>query len=96
MLAFRNGAVPEVIDEGVTGHIVDRVDEAIAMLGAVLALDRRRVRQRFDERFTARRMAQDYVKIYERVIGDPGRRDEDIASSARTARTNGNGALNAE
>ena len=96
VLAFRNGAVPEVIDEGVTGHIVDRVDEAIAMLGAVLALDRRRVRQRFDERFTARRMAQDYVKIYERVIGDPGRRDEDIASSARTTRTNGNGALNVE
>jgi len=96
VLAFRNGAVPEVIDEGVTGHIVDKVDEAVAMLGAVLALDRRRVRQRFDERFTARRMAQDYVKIYERVIGDPGRRDEDIASSARTARTNGNGALNAE
>jgi glycosyltransferase involved in cell wall biosynthesis len=96
VLAFRNGAVPEVIDEGVTGHIVDKVDEAIAMLGAVLALDRRRVRQRFDERFTARRMAQDYVKIYERVIGDPGRRDQDIASNARTTRTNGNGALNVE
>ena len=95
VLAFRNGAVTEVIDEGVTGHIVGSMDEAFATLGAVLALDRRRVRQRFEERFTAQRMAQDYVRIYERLIGDPARRDADIASSTQAARTNGNGALNA-
>ena len=95
VLAFRNGAVSEVIDEGVTGHVVDSMDEAICHAWGVLALDRGRVRQRFEERFTGQRMAQDYVKIYERLIGDPERRDEDIASSTRAARTNGNGALNA-
>ena len=52
VLAFRNGAVPEVIDEGVTGHVVDSMDEADRMLGRVLALDRGSVRQRFEERFT--------------------------------------------
>ena len=57
VLAFRNGSVPEVIDEGVTGHVVDSEEEAVRKLGAVLALDRGRVRRRFEERFTASRMA---------------------------------------
>jgi glycosyltransferase involved in cell wall biosynthesis len=95
VLAFRNGAVPEVIDEGVTGHVVDNMDEANAMLAAVLALDRARVRQRFEERFSATRMAQDYLKIYERLIGVPGRRDEDLAKTSRAAKTNRNGVLTA-
>jgi glycosyltransferase involved in cell wall biosynthesis len=95
VLAFRNGAVPEVIDDGITGHIVDSTDEAIAKLGAVLALDRSRVRQRFEERFTATRMAHDYVKIYEGLIGAPARRGEDTAATARVAKGNGAGTLNA-
>jgi glycosyltransferase involved in cell wall biosynthesis len=64
VLAFRCGSVPEVIDEGVTGRIVETEDEAVAALGHVLSLDRRLVRRRFDERFTANRMAKDYVKLY--------------------------------
>ena len=64
VLAFRHGSVPEVIDEGVTGLIVDTMDEAIRKLPHVLALDRRAVRRRFDQRFTATRMAKDYVQIY--------------------------------
>ena len=52
VLAFRNGAVPEVIDDGVTGYVVDTMDEAHRALGRVLALDRSRVRRRFDERFS--------------------------------------------
>src|SRR5205807_10126533 len=63
VLAFRNGAVSEVIDEGVTGLTVDSMDEAIRRLPHVLALDRRAVRRRFDQRFTATRMAKDYVQI---------------------------------
>jgi glycosyltransferase involved in cell wall biosynthesis len=59
VLAFRNGAVNEVIDEGVTGHVVDGMDDAVGALERVLALDRGRVRQRFDERFCVSRMAQD-------------------------------------
>jgi len=69
VLAFRHGSVPEVVDEGITGHIVDGVDEAIRKIGRVLALDRGRVRRRFEQRFTAQRMVQDYVKIYEKLVG---------------------------
>ena len=64
VLAFRNGSVPEVIDEGVTGFIVGSEEEAVCRIGALLALDRGRVRRRFEERFTATRMAADYVKLY--------------------------------
>ena len=68
VLAFRNGSVPEVIDEGVTGFIVDSEEEAVRKLGALLALDRGRVRRRFEERFTATRMAADYVKLYKSLL----------------------------
>ena len=62
VLAFRCGSVPEVIDDGVTGMIVDTMDEAVRMLPRVLALDRRAVRRRFEERFSATRMAKDYLQ----------------------------------
>jgi glycosyltransferase involved in cell wall biosynthesis len=68
VLAFRNGSVPEVIDEGVTGAIVGSMDEAHARLAEVLALDRGRVRRQFETRFSAARMAQDYVKVYQRGL----------------------------
>ncbi len=66
ILAFRAGSVPEVIDDGVTGRIVSSMPEAIAAMPSVLALDRRGVRQAFDARFTAARMARDYVALYQR------------------------------
>jgi glycosyltransferase involved in cell wall biosynthesis len=68
VLAFRCGSVPEIIDPGVTGLIVDTMDEAIRTLPAVLALDRRAVRQRFEQRFSATRMAKDYVGVYRAVL----------------------------
>lgn len=67
VLAFANGSVPEVVDDGVTGRIVGSVEEAIEALPQVLALDRRLVRKRFEERFSAARMAEDYVRIYRRL-----------------------------
>src|SRR5271170_7611712 len=68
VLAFRCGSVTEVVDNGVTGRVVDSEREAIAALPAVLSYDRRAVRQRFEERFTATRMAQDYVSTYRRLM----------------------------
>ena len=68
VLAFRNGSAPEVVDDGVTGYVVDSVDEAICNIGSLLALDRGRVRRRFEERFTAARMARDYVAIYRQLL----------------------------
>jgi glycosyltransferase involved in cell wall biosynthesis len=69
VLAFRCGSVPEVVDDGVTGAIVESVDEAIATLPRVMALDRGAVRSRFKQRFTAKRMAKDYVRAYHNLLG---------------------------
>ena len=68
VVAFRNGSVPDVIDEGVTGFIVDNEEEAAAAVHRLRGLDRARIRRVFEERFTARRMAEDYINIYRRLI----------------------------
>ena len=68
VLAFRCGSVPEIIENGVTGWVVDSEEEAIAALPGVLSCDRRAVRQRFEKKFTAARMAQDYVGVYRRLL----------------------------
>ena len=68
VIAMRRGSVPEVMDHGLTGFIVDSVDEAIAACGRLGELDRTKIRARFDERFTSRRMAQDYVDVYQKLI----------------------------
>jgi len=68
VLAFRCGSVPEVIEDGVTGKVVDTEEEAIAALPAILSYDRRAVRQRFEVGFTATRMADDYVSTYRHLL----------------------------
>jgi glycosyltransferase involved in cell wall biosynthesis len=65
VIAFRAGSVPEVIDDGVSGFIVTNEDEAVAATRKLHQLDRGTVRATFDRRWTARRMAQDYVDLYE-------------------------------
>lgn len=66
VLAFRNGSVPEIIDEGVTGRTVSSMDEVLNVLSKVLALDRSVVRLRFEQRFSSRRMVSDYVNVWSR------------------------------
>src|SRR5271166_6163348 len=73
VIAFNCGSVPEVIDPGLTGFIVNTIDEAVAAVGKIHTLDRVRVRATFDRRFTARRMAEDYVDLYE-TLAQPVRR----------------------
>lgn len=68
VLAFRHGSVPEVVDEGVTGIVVDSEDEALCRLGYLLSLNRSNVRRRFEERFTASRMANDYTRLYRSLV----------------------------
>jgi glycosyltransferase involved in cell wall biosynthesis len=68
VLGFRRGSVPEIIDEGVTGAVVDTMEEAVAAVPRVIALDRAAVRKRYEARFSARRMAEDYVGVYRRLI----------------------------
>jgi glycosyltransferase involved in cell wall biosynthesis len=67
-VAWRAGSVPEVIEEGRSGFIVDSIDDAAAALIRAAALDRRAVRSRFEERFTVERMTRDYLDIYRRVL----------------------------
>ena len=68
VLAFRAGSVSEVIDEGITGMIVDNVDQARIVAGRMAELDRRKVRRRFEERFTAHRMAREYAQVYHGLV----------------------------
>jgi glycosyltransferase involved in cell wall biosynthesis len=85
VLAFRRGSVAEIIDEGITGRIVDTPEEAVGALPDVLALDRRAVRRRFEERFSATRMADDYVELYRVLAQQTFDRRDGKASSRRLA-----------
>jgi glycosyltransferase involved in cell wall biosynthesis len=73
VIAYRSGSVPEVIDDGVSGFIVNGEDEAVAATKSVHQLDRALVRATFDRRWTSRRMAEDYVDVYEE-LAQPVRR----------------------
>lgn len=68
VIAWRRGSVPEIIQDGVTGFVVDDVAGAVAAVAKVAALSRRRVRDAFEERFTATRMAHDYVRTYRQIV----------------------------
>jgi glycosyltransferase involved in cell wall biosynthesis len=71
VLAFRCGSVPEIVEEGVTGTIVDSIDEAVLALPRLLMLDRNKVRSRFEQRFSSAQMARDYVAIYQKLCHRP-------------------------
>jgi glycosyltransferase involved in cell wall biosynthesis len=68
VIAFRGGSVAEVIDDGVTGFIVQNLEEAVAATDRIETLDRHACRATFEERFTVARMAADYVDVYARVM----------------------------
>ncbi len=63
-IAWRAGSVPEVVDEGVSGWIVDSIDAAVEAVQRLPLLDRHEVRARFEQRFSAERMARNYLHIY--------------------------------
>jgi len=68
VIAYRSGSVPEVIDHGVSGFIVDDIAGAVEAVGRLDELDRAAVREAFERRFGVERMARDYVNVYERLI----------------------------
>jgi glycosyltransferase involved in cell wall biosynthesis len=69
VIAYRSGSVPEVIEDGLTGFIVDSEAAAADVIdNRVRLLSRERIRARFEERFTARRMAGEYLEIYRELI----------------------------
>jgi glycosyltransferase involved in cell wall biosynthesis len=67
VLGFRQGSVSEIIDDRTTGRVVTTIDEAIRVLPEVIRLDRRAVRRRFEARFSAARMANEYLDVYRSI-----------------------------
>ena len=74
VVAFSRGSVPEIVEEGVTGFVVESIDDAAKALGRVETLNRARVRASFEARFADTRMALDYLDVYLSVCKAPGAR----------------------
>jgi glycosyltransferase involved in cell wall biosynthesis len=82
VLAFRHGSVPEIVEDGVTGKIVSSEEEAIKVLPQLLSIDRRGVRRRFEERFSAQRMAKSYLAVYRSLLRQPVMESTEIGRRA--------------
>jgi glycosyltransferase involved in cell wall biosynthesis len=70
VIAFRRGSVPEVIEDGVTGFVVDTVEEAVRAVPQVQRLDRQTLRAVFRNRFSVKRMAADHVALYKTLVAN--------------------------
>jgi glycosyltransferase involved in cell wall biosynthesis len=86
VLAFRAGSVPEIVEDGLTGRIVSNIEEAVQAVPDLLALDRKAIRARFEQRFSSRRMAADYVRTYE-VLGRHAASEIQLSPAALSAAT---------
>jgi glycosyltransferase involved in cell wall biosynthesis len=75
VIAYRHGSVAEVMDDGVTGFVVQDIEQAVAAVGRVGGLSRRCCREVFERRFSAPRMAHDYLTIYRRLVVQAATRD---------------------
>ena len=69
VIAYNRGSMPELIEHGVTGFLVDTLDEAVAAIERVGEIDRATCRARVAERFSVERMAEDYIILYQQLIG---------------------------
>lgn len=70
VLAYRRGSIPEIIENGITGFVCENLSEMAEAVARIPLIDRGRCRIAFEERFTANRMARDYVALYERIIDE--------------------------
>jgi glycosyltransferase involved in cell wall biosynthesis len=68
VIAWRSGPVPEVIDDGSTGFLVESVEEAVEAVGRIVDLSRQTCRQAFEDRFDAACMARNYIEVYRRLV----------------------------
>jgi len=71
VIAYNRGSMPELIEHGVTGFLVDTFDEAIAAIGRIGEIDRAQCRHAVERRFTVERMAERYIDLYERILTSP-------------------------
>jgi glycosyltransferase involved in cell wall biosynthesis len=84
VICWRAGSVPEVVDHGISGLIVDSIEDAVDAVERARRLDRSLVRKAFERRFTAERMASDYVAAYNRIV----RNEQRLAESSRSPASN--------
>ena len=77
VLAYRRGSIPEIIEDGTTGFVCERLDEMTAAVQRIPEIDRRRCRWAFEQRFSVERMALDYLRVYEQTIGNVCERKEE-------------------
>lgn len=92
VLAFDKGSVGEIVEPGVTGMLANTVEEAAGKLASLLALDRRGIRKRFEERFSAERMALDYLTLYREIAARSNDRMAMAAENFGPPMDNGAGA----
>jgi len=69
VIAYNWGSVPEIVEDGLTGFVVSNVEEAVDAVARLGTLDRNRIRQRFEQRFTVERMTSKYLDVYDRLLG---------------------------
>ena len=81
VIAFNRGSVPEIIEDGLTGYIVEDETSAVGAVGQLAGLSRQGVRARFEERFTARRMALDYLAAYRGLMEEAEPRIKLVSSA---------------
>jgi glycosyltransferase involved in cell wall biosynthesis len=83
VIAFPFGSLPELVQPGVNGALVESIDQGVAAVEALAALDRRLCRRSFEERFTAARMAKNYVRVYEQLVQEAASPERQAAQPAQ-------------
>jgi glycosyltransferase involved in cell wall biosynthesis len=78
VIAYRGGAVPELVEQAQTGFVVESLEDAVEAVRHVAQLCRKRCREVFEQRFTATRMAHDYLQQFERLIA----RNQEVSEAA--------------
>jgi glycosyltransferase involved in cell wall biosynthesis len=81
VIAYESGSVPEVMEDGITGFVVSELDEAAEAIGRIANLSRARCREVFEKRFTATRMADDYMEVYEQMVHRTAEEYAELAAS---------------
>jgi glycosyltransferase involved in cell wall biosynthesis len=86
VVAFRGGSVAEIVRDGICGFVCDDIDQAVAAVGRVTELSRRRCREEFEQRFSVARMAADYVRIYQGLIEEHHGYEREAARRGRSGK----------
>jgi glycosyltransferase involved in cell wall biosynthesis len=85
VIAYNEGAVPEILKDGKTGFVVDNQDDAVRAVDRLGSIDRKKCRMEFETRFSARRMASEYVALYEQIRAEEEKASEKVIAMPRAS-----------